>query len=183
MEEPHTDVGSRASVFEVAITLGSNMAGNTNGSTTVSNTRAEGADVAGLVTTGQTKIVVLSVNGNMLVMPLTQFLDGSINVLYASGFTHGLGAVVGVATSAIPVTLKRLGVERDLDAPLLGNADKEVASHPEVIAHGNTLARADLELPLRGHDLSVDTADIDASVETCTVVGFDEITSEDFASA
>ena len=182
MKNLHTDVGSRAPVLEVSITLSSNMTRDTNGGTTVGNTRAEVANVASLVTTGETKVVVFSVDGNVLVVPLAQFLDGSLDGLHASGFTHRLGAVVGVAASAIPVTLEGLGVERDLDAPLLGNTDEEVASHPEVVTHGNALARTNLELPLRGHDLGVDAANVDASVQACAVVGLNQITGKDLAS-
>jgi hypothetical protein len=50
-----------------------------------------------------------------------------------------------------------------------------------VVTHGNAFTGTDLELPLRGHDLSVDTADVDARVEACTVVGLDQVTSEDLA--
>jgi hypothetical protein len=39
-----------------------------------------------------------------------------------------------------------------------------------MITHGDTLARSDLELPLRRHDLSINTADVDAGVEAGTVV-------------
>jgi hypothetical protein len=35
-----------------------------------------------------------------------------------------------------------------------------------VVAHLDTLARTDLELPLGGHDLGVDTRDLDAGVQT-----------------
>jgi len=72
-------------------------------------------------------------------------------------------------------------VERDFDAPLLGTADKEIASHPEMVAHGDAFARADLELPLGGHDFSVDTTDVDAGVKAGTIVGFDKVACENFA--
>lgn len=46
----------------------------------------------------------------------------------------------------------------------------------------NALARADLELPLGGHHLSVDARDLDASVQTALVVGLDDVTLDDLAS-
>lgn len=41
----------------------------------------------------------------------------------------------------------------------------------------DALARTDLVLPLSRHDLSVDTRDVDASVQTSLVVGFDNVTA------
>lgn len=135
--------------------------------------------MASLVTTSETEVIVLSVDGNVLIVPLAEFLNGSLNNLDSSGFTHGLGAEVGVTTSTVPVTLERFGVEGNLDAPLLSNADEEVAGHPEMVTHGDTLTRADLEFPLRRHDFGINARNVDASVETSAVVCFDKITSED----
>jgi len=52
-----------------------------------------------------------------------------------------------------------------------------------VVTHGDALTRTDLELPLGRHDLSVDTADVDAGVEACAVMSLNEVTREDLASA
>jgi len=157
------------------------MSGHTDGSTTVSDTRAESTDMAGLMTTRKTEIVVVSVDGNVFVVPLAQLLDRLFDGFHASGFPHSFRAVVGVAASAVPVAFEGFGVEGNLDTPLLGNSDKEVAGHPEVVTHVDALTWADLELPLGGHDLCVDTTDVDAGVQTSSVVGLDKITSEDFA--
>ena len=134
------------------------------------------------MTTSEAEVIVLSVDGNVLIVPLAELLNGSFNDLDSSRFTHGLGAEVGVATSTVPVTLERLGVEGNFDTPLLRNANKEVAGHPEVVTHGDTLTRADLEFPLGGHDLGVNARNVDACVETSAVMRFDKITSEDLAS-
>lgn len=136
-----------------------------------------------LMTTSQSQLVILSIDSNVLIMSLGQLLDRRIDGLHASRFPHRLGAVVGVASGTVPVSLERFGVEGNLDAPLLGNTDEEEASHPEMVTHRDTLTRADLELPLGGHDLCVDTADVHAGVETCSVVSLDEVTSEDFSSS
>ena len=133
------------------------------------------------MTASETEIIVLAVDGDVLVVTLAQLLDRRLNVLHSSGLTHSLGGVVGVASGAVPVTLERLGVEGDLDAPLFGYTDKEVSGHPEVVTHGDSLTRADLELPLRGHDLCVDARNVDTGVEAGAVVGFDKVTSEDLA--
>jgi len=88
-----------------------------------------------------------------------------------------------VATGTIPVALKRLRMEGDLGTPLLCDADKEIASYPELVSHGDTLAGPDLELPLRRHDFCVDTTDPDTSMEAGTVVGLNQVTSDDITGA
>ena len=74
-------------------------------------------------------------------------------------------------------------MEGDLDIPLLGKASEEVTGHPKMITHLDTLARSDLELPLGGHDLGVDAADLDAGVQTNTVVGLNQVACEDLSGA
>lgn len=175
------DVGSGTPVLEVAESLLSDVSGNTDGSTTMGNTRREGRNAGGLVSAGETEVVVLAVHSDVLVVPLGELLDGSLDGLHSAFLAHGLGGVVRVAASAVPVALERLGVEGDLDAPLFGYPDEQEAGHPEVVAHGDTLARTDLEFPLRGHDLGVDTGDVDTSVDAGAVVGLDQVTSEDLA--
>ena len=178
-----TDVGSGTPILQVAVTLSSDVTRNANGSTTVGDTRAEGADVTGLVATSETHVVVLSVHGDVLVVLLGEFFNSSLDVLHATLFTHGGGTVVGVTPSTVPITGQRLGVEGDLDAPLLGKAGEEVASHPEMVTHLNTLARAHLEFPLGRHDLCVDTANLDTRVQADSVVGLNQITCKDLPSA
>jgi len=175
------DVRCRTPVFQVAKALRSNVTRDTNTCSTVSDTGAELGNVAGLVSAGKSEIVVLPVHVDVLVMPLRQLLDGLLDSLHATLLAHRLGGVVAVAASTVPVALERLGVEGYFDAPLFCDADEEVTRHPEVITHGDPLTRADLELPLRRHDLGVDTADVDTRVETCAVVSLDQITSKDLA--
>jgi hypothetical protein len=74
-------------------------------------------------------------------------------------------------------------VERDLDAPHFCNTDKEIAGHPEVVTHRNTFAGADLEFPLRWHDLCVDPANVNACIQTSTVMGLDEVTGKNLAGS
>ena len=178
-----TDVGGGTPVLQVAVTLRSDMTGNTNGSTTVGNARTEGSDVASLVAASETHVVVISVDSNVLIVLLGQLLDSSLDDLHTTLNTHGSGTVVGVTSSTVPFTGQGLGVERDLDTPLLGKTDEEVAGHPEVVAHLDTLARANLELPLGRHDLGIDTADLDTSVQADAVVSLNQVTCKDLSGA
>jgi hypothetical protein len=47
----------------------------------------------------------------------------------------------------------------------------------------NAAARADLVLPLGGHDLGVGAGDVDAGVQAGLVVSLDDVTAEDLAGA
>lgn len=181
MAYQHTDVGGRSAIFQITVTLVGDVPRNTNGSATVSNTGAEVANVAGLVTTSQSQFVILSVHSNVLVMAKRELLDGSFNGLHAARLTHLLGGEVGMAASTVPIALEGLGVEGNLYAPLFSNADQEITSHPKVVSHLNAFARPNLELPLGGHYLGVDAADLDTGIEAGTVVSLDQVTSEDFA--
>ena len=134
------------------------------------------------MTTSKTKFVICTVDSDVFNVTLRELLNGLLDDLESTLLTHCLGGVVGVASGAVPVTLERLRVEGDLDAPLFGYTDKEVSGHPEVVTHRNALTRPDLELPLRRHDLRVDTGDIDTRIQAGAVMSLNQIASEDFAS-
>ena len=132
----------------------------------------------------ETELIVLAVDGNVIHVLLRELLNGLFDGLNTALLAHGLGGVVRVASCTVPVArLEGLGMERYLDTPLFGHTDEEEAGHPKVVTHRDTLTGTNLELPLRGHDLGVDTRDVDTSVEACAVMGLDQITSEDPASA
>lgn len=83
----------------------------------------------------KTESVVLAVDGNVLLVALGELLDSGLDGLHAAGLAHLLGGDVGVETRSVPVTLDRLGVERDLDAKVLSYTVEEVTSDPEVVTH------------------------------------------------
>lgn len=56
------------------------------------------------------------------------------------------------------------------NSPLLTYPEQEESSHPEVISHIYTGTRTDLELPLRWHDLGVDTGDVDTGVKAGSLI-------------
>lgn len=144
-------------------------------------------------------LVTLAVDGNVLVVAGRKLLDSSLDVLHATLLAHLLRAEVGVETSAVPVAGDGLGLERNLGAELLSNTSNylllimamrkgediltEVASNPQLVALLNTLAGADLELPLGGHDLGVGTGDLDTGVQAGLVVSEDDISHDNLAAA
>lgn len=177
------NVRGRATVLEVAVALCRNVTRDADGRATVRDTAGELANVAGLVLACQAHVVVRAVHLNMLLVALAHFLDGSVDSLHTTRFAHLLGRVVGVAARTVPVTGNSLGMEADLDTPVLRNADEQETGHQHVVAHLDALAGSDLELPLRRHDLSIDTGDLDTGVHAGAVVRLDQVTSIDLAGA
>jgi hypothetical protein len=85
---------------------------------------AEGVDVSSLVLAGEPALVALAVGGDVLPVPQLELLDRRLDHLVAAVVPHGLGAVVCVSTSTVPVTGDGLRVEghhhtSDLGDPLL----------------------------------------------------------------
>ena len=88
-----------------------------------------------------------------------------------------------MASSTVPFTSERFRVERNGNTPFFSYTNQQESCHPQVISHILSLARTDLELPLRRHDFGVDSRDVDSSVEAGTVVSLDHVASEDLSSS
>lgn len=176
-------VGGRSAVLEVTLAILGALAGNTDRTTTVSNTVGELVNGTSLVATSKTSLVTLAIDGNVLNVTGLEFLHGSLNGLHTALGTSSVGGDVGVKSSTIPVTGDGLGVERDLSTELFGDTVEEEARDPEVVTHLDTLARTNLVLPLSGHDLGVDTGDVDAGVQAGLVVSLNDVTAVDLAGS
>jgi len=174
-------VGGGATVLEVTLAVLGALAGDTDGATTVGNTVRELVDVTGLVATGETLLVALTVNGDVLNVTGLKLLHGGLDDLHTTIGTGTVGGHVGVETGTVPLTLDGLRLEGDADTELFGNTVEEETGHPEVVTHLNSGAGANLVLPLGGHDLGVDTGDVDAGVQASTVVSLDDVTAVDLA--
>ena len=124
--------------------------------------------------TGETTTVVLAslwiIDLDVLGVSLAQLLNGLLDEFDTAILSHGLGGIVSVGASAVPVTGDWLWIKCDDDAKLFSNAMQNVTTNPEMIASINAFTWADLEFPLGGHDLTVDTADLDSGVEASLVV-------------
>lgn len=116
-----------------------------------------------------------------LLVARLQLLDGSLDVLHAALLTHLVGGEVGVQASTVPVTGHGLGVHRDAGAKDLGDTVEKETGDPKFVTHCNTLARADLELPLGGHNLGIGAGNVNASVQACLVVRLNDISLDDLA--
>src|ERR1700761_3230995 len=88
------------------------------------------------------------VDPDVLVVHLCKFLDCLLNVLYASWTAHSVGGEVCVAASAVPVPRNWFRVQSHDSTEILSYSMHQVASHPELVSHLNTLTGPDLELPL-----------------------------------
>ena len=121
--------------------------------------------------TCETTLVAEPVLGNVLSVLLGQLLNGGMDGLDASLLPHGLGGVVSVGTSTVPVTFHGLGLKSTGDAEVFTQTVQQPTCKHDVVTDLEGSSRANLELPLAGHDLSVDTTDLqtclDASVHVC----------------
>ena len=167
-------VGGWAAVFHVALAILGSLRGDADGCSTISHTSAELVDLGGLVLPSEAQCVVLSIDGNVLLVALAELLDGSVDLLESSLRTHLLGGEVGVASSSVPVACDGLGVERDDHTELLSESVHDEARDPHVVSSIHTNAWANLVLPLAWHDLSVDPSNLHASVQASSVVSLNE---------
>ena len=82
-----------------------------------------------------------------------------------------------MSTSTIPVSGHWFGVKGDDDPEFLGNPVQNEPGHPQLVGHLDALAGSDLELPLSGHHLCIGACNLNASVETGSVVAFQDVSS------
>mmetsp|Transcript_43594 Transcript_43594/g.76881 ORF Transcript_43594/g.76881 Transcript_43594/m.76881 type:complete len:321 (+) Transcript_43594:465-1427(+) len=120
---------------------------------------------------GQSPLIALTISSNMLSVLLTKLLQGILNDGKATRSTHGLSGEVGVATSTIPVARDGLGVIGNNHTKVLAHAGQQVARHPHVVTRVNSHRGTHLILPLARHHLSINTRDVDASIQAGLVMG------------
>ena len=125
----------------------------------VADPMLEGDDV-GLVLSREELVIALTIFGRVLLGDLANLDDGVV----ATRAPHGCHGEVRVAACAVPVTLLRLWVDGADAAELLGDAEHQGAGHGQVVTHLDATGRANLELPVSRHDLSVGARDLDAGL-------------------
>lgn len=117
----------------------------------------------------------------MLLMPSLQLLDGRLDLLHTALLPHLHRRKVAVQTGTVPVARDGLGIERHLDGELLSYAVQQETGEPELVAHLDADAGADLELPLGGHDFGVGSRDLNAGVQAGAVVRFDNVAHDNLS--
>src|SRR5271169_4121649 len=129
-EGVNTDIGSRSPILEISVTILGALPWNSNGCSTVCDTRRERVDMTGLMTTRETFLVIRTINKDMFPMFALQFGDIPLNCLHTSSWLPGFDSRnVGMTSSTIPITFKRLRVKRNLDTEFLCNSFKEITCH------------------------------------------------------
>ena len=88
-----------------------------------------------------------------------------------------------MGAGAVPVALGGLGVEGGGDAVVLADPVEQPAGDPQLVGDFEQAERADLELPLSGHDLGVDARDRQAGGEAGLEVILDERAAVDLVLA
>lgn len=116
-------------VLKVTVALCSTLPGDADAGAAVGDAVRELLDAARLVGARQALFVALAVNGNMLLMPALELLNGGLDVLHAAIDAHLLGGEVAVQAGAVPVARDGLGVERNLGSEFFCHAVQEEACY------------------------------------------------------
>jgi hypothetical protein len=103
-----------------------------------------------------------------------ELFDGGVDGFDAAVLAHGLGGVVGVGAGAVPVAFHGLGLEGAGDAEVFTQAVQQPAGEHDMVADFQGASGADLKLPLAGHDLGVDAADLQPGLDAGVHVGLHE---------
>ncbi len=129
----------------------------------------------------QAHLDAVTVDSEVLLSELTSTVAPLLDVTHAAVGTHGRGGEVRVHPSAVPVSRYGLGVEGGCDAVALTDAVEQPTSDPQVVAGAEAPAgrATDLKLPLAGHDLSVDSSQMDPSTGAHLHVFLDQFASLD----
>lgn len=173
------DVGGRASVLDVALTVGlRSRGGNAEGGSAIGDTVGELLAAGRLVDAGQTLLVVVTVDSDMGGVLNAELSHHVVDVLHAlSTVSHGLGGVIAVAARSVPV-VEELGCKRNIDVVVLSNSLDQVAGDPQVVTDIDTLAWADLVFELTGHHFDVGARDGHSSIQASLVVGVSDCAAE-----
>jgi len=150
------DVRGRSSILDVALSIiSSHLSGDSEGSSSVTDSEREGLNRRSLVVTSQSLLVIVTIEFTVELMVLGESLHHVEDVLHTSrSVSHDLGGVVGVATRSVPVG-EELGSVGNTHTVIFSDAGKKVARHQKFVSNSNTNAGSNLVFPLSGHDLSV----------------------------
>lgn len=124
-------------VFQVALLILGDAAGNANADVPIGHPGAEVVDVAGLAFPGQSALVVLSsariVRLNVSEVLLAELIDRLLDLGDTVLAAHRLGREVGVGTGAVPRTVHRFRVQGDDHAVLLGDVVQNETGDPQIV--------------------------------------------------
>ena len=150
------DVGGWSSVLNVALSIVVHGLGwDSEGAGSVSASVGELLKGGGLVDSGESLVVVGSVELQVLSMLFLEFLHHVVDVGHLAGSSsHGLGGEVGVASGTVPVW-EELWLEGDGESELFSASVEEISGDPHVVTALDTSAWSDLIFPLSWHDLSI----------------------------
>jgi len=159
------NVRGGSSVLNVTLTvIGSDLGGDSEGSSSVSDTEREGLNGRSFVVTSKSLLVVITVSVTMKFMVFGESLHHVEDVLHTTRtISHDLSGEVGVATRSIPVG-EELGSVGNTHTIVFSDSREEVARHQKLISDSNTSAGTNLVFPLSRHHLSIGTRNSDSSV-------------------
>merc|ERR1712058_177563 len=87
-----------------------------------------------------------------------------------------------MSPSSVPISFDWFWVKGDGDTEVFGNSLENVPSHPEVVAHGDSLTRSNLELPLSWHHLCIGSTNLNSGIHAAFDMSSLYISSINFSS-
>jgi hypothetical protein len=72
-------------------------------------------------------------------------------------------------------------MDRNNNTKVFRNTLQKVTGHPEVVSHVDTFTRTNLILKLTWGDFSIDTRDINTSIQTSTVMSLNDIATKNLS--
>uniref|UniRef100_A0A7C8ZDE8 Uncharacterized protein n=1 Tax=Opuntia streptacantha TaxID=393608 RepID=A0A7C8ZDE8_OPUST len=134
------------------------------------------------MSSSETALISFTISSNVLFVPQSKLFNSLLNHLVATIFPHGLGAVVCVRTSTIPVTWNGFWIEGKHHSSNLGDPLQNVTSDPQLISSRNSNSRANLKFPLAWHHFSVNSTNVNSCIEASLVVRINNVPSKGFVS-
>lgn len=124
------DVRGRSSVLNVAFTIiSSDLGGDSEGSSSVTDTEGESLDRRSFVVTRESLLVIITVDITMQFMIFGESFHHIEDVLHASSsLSHDFSGVVGVTSRSVPVR-EEFGSVGNTDTVVFSDAREEVTRH------------------------------------------------------
>jgi len=178
IEAPPTEWDSPLAVFEATFpTILYSANRDTDRGSAVGYAVAEFVDRLSFVETGQTLIIVSTININMLLDVLTELFADSGEYALVTTLSHQTIGEVGVHTGTIPVALNWFWMQVNAYVMLFTDFFSEVTSNPSLVASLFSALGEYLVFPLTLHNFSIDTFNVQACFQTRVEVLFYDLTA------
>lgn len=96
------------------------------------------------------------------------------NIFKTSRSSSFISGVVGVASRAIPISLDGFAVKVNVDSEFFSESEEDVSGQPQMVSSFDSLGNTNLEFPLSGSDLSVESRNLESGIQAASDVSFSD---------